>query len=252
VSRTLIGALLALVFLLWSSPSFAAYESFRLGPGFVPDPATGSGTAGGADNAARYGTTPDGPCVGSIDTTPDHRLTLTGNFSYLRVRVTSPGDTSLVIKGPAGILRCSDDDIGLDPMIEGSWRAGSYEIYVGSLEARGQRYTISISEIRSSQPPGRVDYESLTLSPGFLPDPQILSGRSGGTNDASRFGVTPDGPCVGQIDSRPDHEITLTSSFHYLELRVESSQDTSLVVHGPQETRCNDDHYGLNPSIRGA
>jgi len=249
--RSFTRTLLPLGVLLWSMPALAAHEDFRLAPGFTPDPATGSGISGGPVDASRHGNTPDGPCVGQIDNTPDHKLTLTANFSYLRVQVASRADTSLVIKGPRNVYRCADDVVGLDPMIEGAWPAGTYEIYVGSVDEGAHPYTIGITEVRTGSQ-GSGEYASVTLSPGFTPDPITLSGQSGGPTDASRLGNSPSGPCVGMIDTTPDHEMTLTSDFDYLELRVESRQDTSLVIQGPGGNRCNDDDEGLNPAIRGA
>jgi len=267
MSRLLTPALLTLGVLLWSLPALAAHEDFRLAPGFTPDPATGSGISGGSVDASRHGDTSDGPCVGQIDSSPDHKLTLTANFSYLRIQVASRADTSLVIKGPRNAYRCADDVVGLDPAIEGAWPAGTYEIYVGSVDEGEHPYTIAITEIRpdvqrnqgqqrtdqeQTRRQGSRDFASVTIAPGFTPDPLTVTGKSGGPTDASRLGNSPSGPCVGMIDTTPDHEMTLTSDFDYLELRVESRQDTSLVIQGPGGNRCNDDDEGLNPGIRGA
>lgn len=130
-----------------SAVLLAQYENFNLSPGFLPDPAVGTGVAGGPVDASSLGNTSHGPCVGQIDSTPDHVMTLSSSFSYLKVSATSNADTSLVIKGPGG-TRCNDDTNGLDPAISGSWGAGRYEIYIGDVDGRSGSYTLSITEIR--------------------------------------------------------------------------------------------------------
>lgn len=96
------------------------------------------------------------------------------------------------------------------------------------------------------------DYESFTLAPGFQPDPTIGTGAIGGPRLASEAtGVTntETGQCSGYIDTLPDHQITLTADFEYLEIAAVSSARTSLVILGPNgEAWCN---TGENPSIYG-
>ena len=244
-----------------ASTAFASYESFTLAPGFLPDPATGSGTSGGPRNASQFGSTAHGPCVGMIDNSPDHVMTLSGNFSYLRVSATSAGDVSLVIQGPDGSYRCNDDAVGLNPVVEGSWPAGRYNIFVGTVGGTNVPYSLAITEIRGSGSAGGAaqasasgggTYGGATLNPGFMPDPHVLRGTSGGANDAGRHGSTSHGPCVGQIASAPDHIVTLGGAFSYLRFAVESSGDTTLVIEGPNGFMCNDDTVGLNPEVAGA
>jgi hypothetical protein len=244
-----------LVAILWVAPVSATFEDFDLSPGFLPDPTTGTGLSGGRVDAATYGNTSHGPCTGMIDDTPDHTMVLRQDFSQLRVQVDSGQDTSLVIRGPGG-LRCNDDSDGLNPVIEGYWPAGTYQIYVGSVESGTHNYSISISELpRSSDSSGAAsggsDYENVTLSPNFMPDPRTLTGTSGGDIEASSMGRSKYGPCVGTIDRTADHVMTLTSDFAFLKLQVASDADTSLLIRGPDGLRCNDDADGLNPVIEG-
>ncbi|MEM7737689.1 MAG: peptidase S1 [Deinococcota bacterium] len=86
-----------------------------------------------------------------------------------------------------------------------------------------------------------------TLSPGFWPDPIVLSYYSGGNNDASNYGD----PCVGRIASVPDHILTVTEPLDYLHIYVESNADTTLIVEqvSTGEFACNDDANDLNPGL---
>lgn len=97
-------------------------------------------------------------------------------------------------------------------------------------------------------------FENITLSPGFRPDPESLRGISGGEVAARTISErieTSTGPCVGFVDRQPDHIISLTESFDYLSVEVESPEDTTLIISGPGGTWCNDDLQGKNPAIIG-
>lgn len=69
------------------------------------------------------------------------------DFSQLRVQVSSAKDTSLVIRGPDGI-RCNDDTDGLNPVVQGRWPAGRYEVFVGSVADGFHRYSLRVTEFR--------------------------------------------------------------------------------------------------------
>ncbi|MEF3082037.1 hypothetical protein V3391_07390 [Luteimonas sp. SMYT11W] len=116
------------------------YANFQLGAGFTPDPQIGTGDTGGGVEAGRYGA----HCTGMIDSTPDHRLTITSTVA-LRLAVTSTTDSSLVVVGPGKVL-CDDDGAGaLDAAVVDTFRPGEYEIYVGHLGQAGT-YRLEISE----------------------------------------------------------------------------------------------------------
>ena len=104
-----------------------------------------TGTAGGDRRATRFGVTDDGVCTGYIADDPNHVFVVDGSVN-MRVSVTAPSDTTLVIRGPDG-ARCSDDVDGFNPAIDGRWSAGEYEVFVGSYE-RGERiqYRLTLSE----------------------------------------------------------------------------------------------------------
>jgi hypothetical protein len=129
-----------------SQDPIAAGPNLALSPGFIPDPSTLTGVAGGPVDGGGYGSTADGPCRGTIPSAPSHQLTLTDDFAYLRVHVESGGDTTLVVLGPDG-TRCNDDTSGLDPEIAGYWSAGVHDIYVGSYDGQSHQYTIYFSEL---------------------------------------------------------------------------------------------------------
>jgi hypothetical protein len=92
--------------------------------------------------------------------------------------------------------------------------------------------------------PARADYQSFTLSPGFVPDPQIGTGLSGGTRP------TPDCGYVDQANA-PDHVVTLNSSFSFLRASVQATGDVTLLIEGPDGRFCSDDVNGLMPEISG-
>jgi hypothetical protein len=104
-------------------PQYAQYEDFKLSPGFTPDPQTGSGTSGGSENS---------PNCGEIDSEPDHFLELAGNFEFLRISVSAPGDVTLLLEKPNGEQVCADDaNGGILPDVSGTYPAGMYKIWVG-------------------------------------------------------------------------------------------------------------------------
>ena len=86
------------------------------------------------------------------------------------------------------------------------------------------------------------DYCDFTLDPGFLPDPVIGTGLSGGPN------FTED---CGYVDDEPDHIVTLTQEIPYLLSYVEAAGDVTLLITGPDGRFCNDDTEGLLPEISG-
>jgi hypothetical protein len=117
------------------------YGSFNLTPGFLPDPQIGTGLSGGGRSTSDCG------YVGAADS-PDHVLTVNGEFSYLRAFVEAPGDVTLLVEGPDGRY-CSDDVNGLMPEIAGSWPSGTYYIWIGDFAGPSQgthRYQLFLSE----------------------------------------------------------------------------------------------------------
>jgi len=101
---------------------------------------------------------------------------------------------------------------------------------------------------------GSTIFENLTLTPGADLRPKTLRGISGGPIPASDVAGRPEtatGPCLGFVDTQPDHILTLTAPFEFLSLQVQSAEDTTLVVRGPGGSWCNDNYLSLNPGIAG-
>lgn len=122
-------------------PAKADYQSFNLAPGFMPDPQVGTGLSGGTR------ATNDCGFVDSANA-PDHVVTLTRPFEYLRAHVQADGDVTLLIEGPDGRF-CSDDVNGLMPEISGYWPAGTYSVWIGDFmgdSAGTYRYQLYLTE----------------------------------------------------------------------------------------------------------
>ena len=131
------------------------FENVTIRPNFSPDPLTIRGISGGSVAATQIGgrsETPTGPCVGFVDQQPDHTIELKAFFNYLSLQVQSPEDTTMVITGPGGTW-CSDDSQGKNPGIAGQWRAGLYQVWIGSYEQDNYHpYIIRISEVQLLNP----------------------------------------------------------------------------------------------------
>ena len=98
---------------------------------------------------------------------------------------------------------------------------------------------------------GAQNFGSVSLNTGFMPDPRMLSGTSGGGMAASSMG----GSCRGYITPQPDHYMFLNTPMGWLRVFVRSGGDTTLIVRGPMPsmmTRCNDDRFGFNPAVDGS
>jgi len=92
------------------------------------------------------------------------------------------------------------------------------------------------------------NFGTINLRPGFSPDPWGARGTSGGASNASHI----DARCSGWISGAPDHVLKVQSHFGFLRIFAESSDDTTLVIQTPRgQVLCNDDAYGLNPSVEG-
>lgn len=113
------------------TPAGAALgETLTLSPGFE-DPTVVSGTSGGSET--------QGNC-GNISASPEHTLTLTEDFAFLRVSVSAPGQPTLLVEGPGGSF-CAPQN----PQQSGYWEAGTYSIYVGDRAGGAHEYTLTIT-----------------------------------------------------------------------------------------------------------
>ena len=95
------------------------------------------------------------------------------------------------------------------------------------------------------------------LAPAHAEEPRtlIVQGLTEGSTRATRWGITPAGPCMGVVPDEPHYTIYLDAPAR-VRIRVRSAADTTLVVLDAATVRdsrpkawCNDDADGLNPSI---
>lgn len=101
---------------------------------------------------------------------------------------------------------------------------------------------------------GVLIFEDITLTPNFTPNPAVVRGFSGGDLTAEEIAgraETATGVCTGFVDAEPDHRMTLTSPFQLLSLRIQSTDDTTLIIRGPGGVWCNDTYTDWNPGIAG-
>ncbi len=120
--------------------------------GFLPDPQTARGQAGGPVQA-RTMVTDGTDCRGWLPSAPQVNLVLTTDFRNLRIMSHSAQDTTLVIRGPDGRYHCSDDDEGLNPIVSGAFAAGTYSVYVGTYsQGTPASFVLGVSELMSVTP----------------------------------------------------------------------------------------------------
>jgi hypothetical protein len=88
------------------------------------------------------------PCIGFAAPTPDHIMVLENDRPKLALQVDSGGkDTTIVVRGPdKNTIRCNlGTDESRDARLEDSdWKAGRYEIWVGSMQS-GDRINYRLS-----------------------------------------------------------------------------------------------------------
>lgn len=88
------------------------------------------------------------------------------------------------------------------------------------------------------------------LSPRFTPDPQVYSGKAGG--DVSLQSIASNkanGTCQGLAQATPNHSLTVQKNFGFLNLKVSSDRNLSLLVKGPDGIYCRN---GKSPELAGA
>lgn len=111
--------------------------------------------------------------------------------------------------------------------------------------------TMAVAGPASAQPStsANPNYGTLTLNAGFNNDPRVVRVTSGGTIPASSVGSN----CAGYISRASDVRLVYSAGNYPLIISADSSDDTTLVVNGPDGSwYCDDDSgvNGLNPSIR--
>lgn len=94
-------------------------------------------------------------------------------------------------------------------------------------------------------------YETVSLSAGFIPDPETVAVAAGGSNSAENAAPG----CAGNISTSPDVRLIFDASNSAtaapLYISVDSNEDTTLVINAPDgQWYCNDDGgQGTNPAI---
>jgi len=80
-------------------------------------------------------------CLGFADPKPDHVLVLQQPFSRLKLSINNGGNnTTIVVSGPNNTIRCSSDSDSKDANLEDTdWQAGTYRVWVGSIESGDRR-----------------------------------------------------------------------------------------------------------------
>lgn len=74
-------------------------------------------------------------CLGYADTKPDHLLILKENLPALTLQLKSGKvDTTLVVQGPDGVVRCGDDTgpQKAASITDSDWKEGVYKVWVGT------------------------------------------------------------------------------------------------------------------------
>lgn len=125
------------------------FEDIAIAPSSVSKAIELRGISGGVVETQKISgreVTETGACIGFIDSVPDHKITLTKAFRYLKLQVKSSGDTILLVRGPGGSW-CSDDVSDRNPEISGDWLAGTYEVWIGSYEENSSfPYLLDVKE----------------------------------------------------------------------------------------------------------
>jgi len=239
-------------------PTTSNFGTIALNPGFMPDPHVVAGQSGGNTQASARA----GNCRGWITNTPDHLFRASNHFGNLRIMTLSSEDTTLVVLRPDGTYMCNDDTYGRNPHIQGNFPAGTYAIWIGSYRSGVVApYRLGFTELSSVRPAnlgastqvqqvGNVasNFGTVQLNPGFVPDPHVVRGVSGGAVSASSVS----GNCRGWIAQTPDHIFHATGHFSSLRIFARSQADTTLVVIGPNgQAWCNDDASGRDPMVSG-
>jgi hypothetical protein len=94
---------------------------------------TAPGVLRGTSGGPREASSVLGGCVGFVAHEPDHRLDL-ADATELTLRVSSRGDTTLMLVAPDGTVSCADDEDGLQPVMRRAFAPGTWSVFVGSFE----------------------------------------------------------------------------------------------------------------------
>lgn len=131
-----------------NNPVFAQNNKIAINKDSLNQTMVIRGTSEGAIAAREITQTensPTGHCDGFASRQPNHILKIDTFFNYLRLEVESIADTTILVKGAGGTW-CNDDAGTANPMIEGQWQPGIYQVWVGSYQANSSNnYQIKIT-----------------------------------------------------------------------------------------------------------
>ena len=130
------------------TPAFAQNNKIKINQDSLTQGLAIQGTSGGTIKVieiAQTENTPTGYCDGFVNRQPNHIFNLDTYFEYLRLEVESSADTTMIIKSDSGVW-CNDDSGSANPIIEGQWKPGDYQVWVGSYQAdANHNYQIKIT-----------------------------------------------------------------------------------------------------------
>ncbi|MCA9902995.1 MAG: hypothetical protein KC547_03985 [Anaerolineae bacterium] len=227
-------------------------------------------------------------CTGIIPVAPDVVVNWEEDTTIdkLRIFFFSTGDPTMVVVTPNGETLCNDDvnPLVLDPMIEiENPASGRYAIFMGSFE--GDAIEPGFLVFTSSDlNPATLDLSTLVpaeTNPDAIPterlpasillvdtppaDPDASTSLEAGFGSFTQEEIVSGGSvpafnidlgndlCTGFVDPVPTFVFTWTGDAEMLRVYFETSQDSTLIVLGPDgSVTCNDDFVGadnLNPLI---
>ncbi|MFK7989822.1 MAG: hypothetical protein AB8I08_27635 [Sandaracinaceae bacterium] len=233
--------------MLAASPGAA--QSMRLSTGFTPDPVVLQGETGG--ERAMNQLAPR--CRGYVGANPDAVFDLDNEFGFLRMFVIAERPVNLTVRDASGEYHCSGSALEGAPREEGRFGRGRVEVWIGGDEPGGSvPYELRVTEFRSVTPATGAEERTVPigggaelglavtahegrnrdrrLRRGFLPDPRMDDGSSGGEIDVRRLG----GECDGYVAEQPNHVLTLRDDFDYLRVQLgEIPGRATLLVRSP-------------------
>jgi hypothetical protein len=189
-------------------------------------------------------------CLGTAPRQPDLILRLPSALPLLRVSATPTAEATLVVRTPDDRWRCNEARGG-DPLVMlRDAAAGQYEVWVGSKLGQSLGATLHVTRAPLLETGGAAGvHGAREVAPSFAPDPMDIevAPRPAGPVDARLVQAG----CPGHVDRRPDVVLRVTQPMPLLRTYVTSTVDTTLLIHGPDDTwRCDDDSYGgSNPLV---
>lgn len=254
----------------------ANFGSATLNANFLPDPFIVTVQSGGNLEAASI----DATCRGYVTAAPDYSLTYNGSASNLRFYFAGAGDATMIVRGPNEALTCNDDGFGFNPLVQiVGPTAGEYNVWVGSYssgefipgylmitelagtteapiqsallaEAVGAEVLEPQAMDSGLDPSREATFGTVTLEPGFLPDPHTVQLLSGGSVNVGMLSLG--AGCIGYAAVAPDYSINLSGDTSRLRFAflANDNADTTLIIGLPNGGYvCNDDADGRNPVV---